>query len=65
MNIIVKKDEIKYKDTQSVDTMHGIVNTNVREVMTLFISKLNGILKDYVAIIQEKSSVENENELLK
>ena len=28
-------------------------------------SKLNGIIKDYDSIIQEKSSVENENELFK
>ena len=29
--------------------------------MAPFISKLHGIIKDYDAIIQEKSSLENEN----
>ena len=39
--------------------MHNIVSKKVREVMAPFISKLNGIMKDYDSIIiQEKSSLE-------
>ena len=59
-----RKDSVIDNDTQFVETMHDIVNKKVKEVMTPFISKLNGIIKDYDAIIQEKSLLENENELL-
>ena len=45
------KDSIINNDTQFVETIHEIVNKKVREVMTPFISKLNGIIKDNNAII--------------
>ena len=46
-------------DKQFVETIHDIVNKKVREVMTSFIGKLNGLLKGY----DSSSSVENDNEL--